>query len=105
MPMRLCKFDFQRPFESTSILRNQPKIFVTICMWKSTTTILNVSEVKDVRKCLENHNRKEHRRNIGGEKIIEFAVLYPNNGDVIRRYHVEAAIRNHYNIPGRRRCC
>lgn len=101
MPIKLGKFDFQGPFASTRILRNEPGVFAVVCMWKGTITLLDAGESEDVRKCLENHDRKEHWLNSAGEKIIGYAVLYTQDSDRKRRHHIETAIRNHYNIPGR----
>jgi hypothetical protein len=101
MPIKLGKFDFQGPFASTRILRNDPGVFAVVCMWKGTTILLDAGEAEDIRRCLENHDRKEEWRDAAQEKIMGYAVLYTPDSEVKRRHRIEKEIRNRYDIPGR----
>ena len=97
MNIGMGRYSFEGPFDSTSDLRNESGVYAILGRhtihhtWKA----VDIGESEDVKKCVENHDRKYRWKTIG-YALLSYAAYYCGKTD---RSVIEKELRDLFDPP------
>ncbi len=103
MSVRIGRFDFKGPYETTEELHDNPGVWTIISQFHGRTSILDVGYTSDVKAAAEAARRKlvDEVENNGGGKLV-YAAYYTSPSMREMGHQVEEEIRTQFQVTGAR---
>jgi hypothetical protein len=99
LTVKIGEHDFDGPFESTDSIEDKSGVYAVLHKKEGKRYLLDVGESSEMKKRLENHDRKECWKKNSKGAIIEYSVYYTPKLDEKARKEIEAKIRTRYSPP------
>jgi hypothetical protein len=99
LTVKIGEHDFDGPFESTDSIEDKSGVYAVIHQKEGERYLLDVGESSEMKKRLEDHDRKECWKKNSKGAIIEYSVYYTPKLDEKARKEIEAKIRTRYSPP------
>lgn len=96
MTITIGGYTFLGPWATTSILYEEPGVYVILCKTNESYTVLDVGESENIKERVQNHERKDcWKRHCSGN--ITYAEIKEPDED--KRRAIEKTIREKINPP------
>jgi len=97
LTVNIGDYTFDGPFKSTDSLENKSGVYAILHYKEGKYYLLDIGESSRMKKGIEEHDRKEWKKNSKGE--IEYSVYYTPKLKRNDRKEIEAEIRDTYRPP------
>ena len=97
MTVKIGDYAFDGPFKSTDSIEDKSGIYAVLHYKEAKCYLLDIGESSQIKKGIEEHDRKEWEKNSEGE--IDYSVYYTPDLKDDDRKEIEAKIRTTYRPP------
>ena len=98
MTVKIGDYDFDGPFKSTDPIEDNSGLYAVLHYKEGKCYLLDIGESSEMKKRLEDHDRKECWEK-NSEGVIEYLVYYTPELKEEERKEIEAKIRARYIPP------
>ncbi len=98
MPIKIGDYTFEGPFESTTLINDEPGIFIVLDNLNNQFYPVDCGEAEQIKSTVKKHDRLTcWRSNINGD--LQIAVLYMPKSEKKDRVNIEEELRAMLNFP------